>query len=180
MPELNGELGSVTEFGIERATVRLDSGRTVSARHATCRRELDHHQDFVLAPMPVVHRIDPDDEVAPSCPEDLALVPFFAGPRASAAPPAAGHRQGFVVAPMSVAEARTVPIPPMVWGPDHRTPAAFLAEWARRIAAQDPAFATRSGGDVYPYIVQRVINTLNTIKTTTHLHDLTGPGPRAR
>ena len=45
-------------------------------------------------------------------------------------------------------------LPPMDWGPDHRTPAMFLAEWARRIAAQDPAFATQSSGDVHQYHVE--------------------------
>ena len=61
VPELNGELGTATEFGIVRATVRVDSDHTVRARHAACRRELDYHQDFVLAPMPAVRRSDPDD-----------------------------------------------------------------------------------------------------------------------
>ena len=44
-PELNRQLGTVEQVGTERATVRLDSGLTVSAMHAACRREPDQHQD---------------------------------------------------------------------------------------------------------------------------------------
>ena len=45
MSELNEQQGTVTQVGSERATVRLDSGLTVSAMHSACRREPDQHQD---------------------------------------------------------------------------------------------------------------------------------------
>jgi hypothetical protein len=40
----------------------------------------------------------------------------------------------------------------------------FMAEWARRIAAQDRAFATQTGGDVHEYLVQKLFYTLTTIR----------------
>ena len=40
----------------------------------------------------------------------------------------------------------------------------FMAEWARRIAAQDQAFATQTGGDVHEYLVHKLFYTLKTIR----------------
>ena len=70
------------------------------------------------------------------------------------------------MAPMSVAEARTVPIPPMVWG--QADPRAYLAEWAGRIAAEDRTSAGQSVGDVHQYRVHKVFKTLNTIRHPRH------------
>ena len=56
-------------------------------------------------------------------------------------------------------------IPPMDWGPDPRTPTMFMAEWARRIAAQDRAFAAQTGGDgPHEYLVQKLFYTLKTVR----------------
>ena len=53
----------------------------------------------------------------------------------------------------------------MDWGPDPRTPTMFMAEWARRIAAQDRAFAAQTSGDgPHEYLVQKLFYTLNRIQ----------------
>ena len=91
--------------------------------------------------------------------------------------PDAGHHQDFDLALEARTMAAQTPdglgprprrgpgLPPMDWGPDHRTPAMFLAEWARRIATQDPAFATQSGGDVHQCLVEKLFYTLKTIRS---------------
>ena len=44
--ELNEQQGTVTQVDSERATVRLDSGLTVSAMQSACRRELLEENDL--------------------------------------------------------------------------------------------------------------------------------------
>ena len=50
-------------------------------------------------------------------------------------------------------------------GPDPRTPTMSMAEWARRIAAQDRAFAAQTSGDgPHEYLVQMLFYTVNRIQ----------------
>ena len=163
--ELNGQHGTVTQVGTERATVLLDSGLTVSAMHTACHREGDQHQDpnrepnLGLVPgsrppactSPRVLALASTRDVAAECTEPRLAreAQTMAARTLNSLAPRPRHGHG---------------IPLMEWGPDPRTHAMFLAVWAQRIAAQDPAFATQTGGDVHEYLVQKLFYTLKTIR----------------
>ena len=68
----------------------------------------------------------------------------------------------FSLAPMPVADARAVSIPPMAWG--SANPVSFLNHWARRIAVQDPLGFTQCGQDPHVYLVTKLFQTLSIIK----------------
>ena len=170
--ELNEQQGTVTQVGSERATVRLDSGLTVSAMHSACRREPDQHQDPNREPdepgtrppactSPHILALASTGLVAAVCTEPTSLAEQNQDSSlAGEAPTMAAHALDSLGPRLRYGHG----IPPMDWGPDPRTPAMFMAEWARRIAAQDQAFATQTGGDVHEYFVHKLFYTMKTIR----------------
>jgi len=130
---LNGEPGTVEEAGPERATVRLDSGRTVSV----------NQENITTRPRPSPGAAQPGG------------FEFAAAARGLGASP-------LPLAPLPAADARASAIPTMIWG--DAIPGEFLADWARRIAQNDPSWIGRFGEDPHVYLVTTFFQTLSTIR----------------
>jgi len=72
----------------------------------------------------------------------------------------------FSLAPVPVANARAVSIPPMAWGRAGfpRCPVAFMKLWQRQIDEQDPSGFKQYGPDPHEYLVAKLFRTLSIIK----------------
>ena len=183
---LNGQLGTVEEAGAERATVRLDSGRTISAKleNITSRPrpspgaalpESFHSQNKSSggSSSNVVQPAGASANGAEQPTMTLGASEFAAAPNGLGASP-------FSLAPMPVADARAVSIPPMAWGSAGfpRCPVAFMNHWAREINAQDPSGFGQYGPDPHEYLVAKLFRTLSTIKKPNpHGHAFWAAGP---
>ena len=84
----------------------------------------------------------------------LGASEFAAAPNGLGASP-------FSLAPMPVADARAVSIPPMAWG--SANPVSFLNHWARRIAVQENN-SSLLNQDPHVYHVTNLFQTLSIIK----------------
>ena len=171
MSELNEQQGTVTQVGSERATVRLDSGLTVSAMHSTCRPnrepvepEPEPRTRPPACTSPHVLALASTGLVAAVCTEPKSLAEQNQDSGLAGEAPTASGQVSTDLGSLGPRLRYGHGIPEMDWGPDPRTPAMFMAEWARRIAAQDPAFATQTGGNVHEYLVQKLFYTLKTIR----------------
>ena len=116
---LNGQLGIVDKVGAERVTVRLDSGRSVNAKLENITWLASQTRSSSASSSTAV-------QLAGASAEGAATNGLGASP--------------FSLAPVPVANARAVSIPPMAWGRAGfpRCPVAFMKLWQRQIDEQYP------------------------------------------
>ena len=117
---LNGQLGTVDKAGAERATVRLDSRRSVNAKLKNITWLASQTRSSSAS-----------SSTAVGCAGCAATNGLGASP--------------FSLAPMPVANARAILIPPMAWG--SANPVSFLNRWTTRIAVRDPLGFKQCGQD---------------------------------
>ena len=106
---LNGQLGTVEEAGAERATVRLDSGRSISAKLENITSLVSQNRSSGASSSSDVQPAGASGSGAEQPTMTLGASEFAAATNGLGASP-------FSLAPMPVANARAVSMPPMAWG----------------------------------------------------------------
>ena len=145
----------------ERATVRLDSRRSVNAKLKNITWLASQTRSSSASSSTAVQLAGASAGGAEQPTMALGAFQFAAATNGLGASP-------FSLAPVLVANARAVSIPPMAWGRAGfpRCPVAFMKLWERQINAQDPSGFKQYGPDPHEYLVAKLFRTLTIIKKT--------------